>query len=76
MLFKFLILAVIFFLIYTMLFKKSKKEMPHKKRNGKKKVSGDIMLECTKCETFVSEDEAILKDGKFYCSKECALGIS
>lgn len=43
------------------------------KKQGKKKISGDTMLECSECATFVSENEAIIKDGKFYCSKECAL---
>ncbi|DAB32133.1 MAG TPA: Prokaryotic metallothionein, partial [Sulfurospirillum sp. UBA11407] len=32
----------------------------------------DIMIECSECTTFVSESEAIIKDGKFFCSKQCA----
>jgi len=73
MLIKGLMLAGIFFVIYIMFFKKSPKEVQSKRRSKKKSApKGDIMMECERCETFVSEDEAIIKDGKFYCSKECA----
>jgi uncharacterized protein len=30
------------------------------------------MIECAKCTTFVSDKEAIIKDGHFFCSRECA----
>jgi len=70
---KFLLLIGVFFVIYIIFFKKSKKEIPTgKKRSKKVPPEGDIMMECAKCETFVGEDDAIIKDGKFYCSKECA----
>ncbi len=73
MIFKLLIFAVIVFLVYTLLFKNSRGivEKPNKKEK-KKKIDGDTMVECTKCSVFVSETDAIIKDGKFYCSKECA----
>ena len=72
MLIKALALAAIFFIIYIMFFKKSNKEVQSKRKSKKPAPKGDIMMECAKCETFVSEDEAIIKDGKFYCSKKCA----
>ncbi len=73
MLMKALLLGVIFFIIYIMFFKKSVKEQPVSRKKNKKNIpKGDIMVECVECETFVSEDEAIIKDGKFYCSKKCA----
>jgi len=73
MLMKALLLGVIFFIIYTIFFKKSAKEQTiNRKKNKKETQKGDIMVECVECETFVSEDEAIIKDGKFYCSKKCA----
>ena len=69
MIFKFLIFAVIMFIIYTLFFKKSEqKQKPAKKREE----DGEVMVECSKCSTFVSKDEAIIKNGQFYCSKECA----
>jgi len=72
MIIKFLALVAVLFVIYIAFFKKSNKEVRRKKSNGKKNITGDTMLECANCETFVSEDESIIKDGKFYCSKECA----
>lgn len=73
MLLKILSLIAIFFIIYIMFFKKSNKEIPaNKKKNTKNIPKGDIMMECKECETFVSEDEVIIKDGKYYCSKKCA----
>lgn len=33
----------------------------------------DEMVECPTCKTYVSKDEAILSNGKAYCSKECLL---
>jgi len=73
MLMKALALVVIFIIIYILFFKKSKKEVQNnRKKNRKQAPKGDIMMECKKCETFVSEDEAIIKDGNFYCTKTCA----
>ncbi len=73
MLIKALALAAVFLVIYIMFFKRSKEEVQHKRKRSKNQApKGDVMMECEKCETFVSEDEAIIKDGKFYCSKQCA----
>ena len=30
------------------------------------------MVECQKCGLFISSKDAIIKNGKYYCSKECA----
>lgn len=73
MLLKVLALIAIFFIIYIMFFKKSNKEIQsNRKKNRKEVPKGDVMMECKECETFVSEDEVIIKDGKYYCSKKCA----
>lgn len=69
MLIKFLALVAVLFIIYVAFFKKNKKE-GH--ANKKKEITGDTMLECSQCGTFVTEDDSIIKDGKFFCSKECA----
>jgi uncharacterized protein len=62
MLFKILLLAAVIGGIYYFFIKK------------RPQISKDseIMVECNKCGTFVSNKEAIIKDGKYYCSKECA----
>ena len=74
MIFKLLIFAVIIFIVYTLFFKNSRGNVQDKTKTRKRdnKNDSDTMVECAKCSVFVSEKDAIIKDGKFYCSKECA----
>ncbi len=67
MIIKYLIFALVIWILYIIFFKTSKKE-----KKEKKNIDGDTMVECSNCSVFVSQSEAIIKDGKFYCSKECA----
>ena len=71
MIFKLLVFAVVVFIVYTLFFKTSRGKVEQPKKKNRKN-DGETMVECTKCSVFVSEKEAIIKDGKFYCSKECA----
>ncbi|ADV47160.1 PP0621 family protein [Nitratifractor salsuginis] len=42
------------------------------KAKGKDPVeSGEELVECSKCSTYVVKREAILFKGKYYCSAEC-----
>ncbi len=68
MILKILIAAVVLFLIYIVLFKKDR-EKDIKKENNEK--IEDIMVECPGCSIFVSKKEAILSNGRYFCSKEC-----
>ena len=69
MIFKVLAIIVVLFLVYLIFFKKGReKEIVQAKKN--EKIS-DEMVECPTCKTYVSQNEAILSNGKFYCSKEC-----
>jgi len=34
-------------------------------------TSAHKMLSCSKCKTHIPENEAIIHNGKVYCSKEC-----
>ena len=68
MILKVLAVILIIFLIYILLFKKNREKEISKKNNGK---ITDEMVECPTCKTYVSQKEAILSNGKFYCSKEC-----
>ena len=61
------VIAVLFF-VYLIFFKKGREANITKKSNDKVE---DIMVECPTCKTFVSKEEGILSNGKFYCSKEC-----
>jgi len=58
---KLLVLGAVLYLIYTFLFKK------------KTKVENEVqdLVECAKCGTFIASDEAIKKNGLYFCSKEC-----
>ncbi len=60
---KLLTFAAIMYVIYIMFFKN--------KKNINNDEQIDTMVECTKCGTFVSKDEAIISNGQYYCSKEC-----
>jgi uncharacterized protein len=67
MIFKILTLAVVIFLVYIVFFKKSRENNIQKRNNEKI----DTMCECPACGTFVTKDDAVLSNGKYYCSKEC-----
>ena len=60
--FKILILVGIILIIYILFFKKPKD----------KNTKEEIMLECDKCGTYISQNEAINKGEKHFCSNECA----
>ena len=67
MVIKLLLLGVVLFGVYLLFFKKNR-EKNIKKKNEE---ITDTMVECPKCGTYVSKDDAILSNGKYYCSKEC-----
>ncbi len=69
MLVKVLAVGVVLFLVYIVFFKKNREQ--NIKDSGKYDQITDTLEECPKCGTFVSKDEAILSNGKYYCSKEC-----
>jgi len=67
----------ILFMIYLLFFRKknpnvSDKKESDKKQNKKERELEEVMVGCEVCDTFISTKDAIIKDGKFYCSKECA----
>jgi len=70
MIFKFLTIAVVLFLVYIVFFKKNR-EANMKNKSDKYDEITDTMIECPSCGTFVSKDDAILSNGKYFCSKEC-----
>lgn len=69
MIFKIIFVILILFIIYLIFFKKSRKT-----GNKSDNLITDEMVECPSCRTYVSQRDAILSNGKFYCSKEC-LGV-
>jgi len=65
---KILLLALVLFVVYIVFFKKSREKDIKKKKYDE---ITDTMVECPKCGTYVSKDDAILSNGKYFCSKEC-----
>ena len=64
---KLVLLGVVLFGVYLIFFKK-KRESDIKKKNEE---ITDTMVECPRCGTYVSKDDAILSSGKYFCSNEC-----
>jgi len=69
MILKLIAVGAVLFLVYIVLFKKDR-EKDVKKEDEKIE---DVMVECPSCNTFVSKKEAILSNGKYFCSKDCLL---
>ena len=66
---KLLLLGVVLFGVYLIFFKKNReKDIRNQKKNEE---ITDTMVECPKCGTYTSKDDAILSSGKYFCSKEC-----
>ena len=78
--FKLLLTAAIIAGIYFFFIKKpqvtehrrKKAEEATRKRPETRCEEEDTMVPCAKCGTYVATDEAIIKDGRYYCSKSCA----
>lgn len=64
MIFKVLIFGVVAFLIYKFFIAKKKKE-------DNSEMIEDTMTACPTCGTYISKDEAILSNGKYFCSQKC-----
>ena len=47
-----------------------KKFMSQVPASSSKKKTGQKMLACSVCETYIPEQDAITKNGKIFCSKE------
>lgn len=70
-LFNLAVVVIVGYIIYIKFFKKPKQTIEQDKEEFKQ-VDNSIMVSCDKCGTFATTGDSIAKDGKFYCSKECA----
>ncbi len=68
MVFKLIAFLAALFLIYIVFFRKSRVGNIKDKKHDE---IADTMVECPTCKTYVSKDDAILSNGKYFCSKEC-----
>lgn len=71
MIFKVLAILVALFLVYLVFFKKGREKDVGSLNKKKDEKISDEMFECPSCGTYISKNEAILSNGKFYCSAEC-----
>ena len=55
---KLLVFGVVLYLIYTFLFKKKKAKVDNEVQD---------LVECAKCGTFIASNEAIKKNGFYFC---------
>lgn len=65
MIFKILLLGIALYLIYKFFFNKKTK------LDNETKQIEEELIDCPKCGTYVSKQDAILSNGKYYCSNEC-----
>ncbi|MDD5716611.1 MAG: PP0621 family protein [Sulfuricurvum sp.] len=66
---KFLLLIGFLAAVYFLFFKK-KTLIPPSSDNSQE----EAMIPCAQCGTYVQVKEALMRDGKYYCSHECMKG--
>ena len=67
-----IVVGVLIVLVYFLFIKK--KPLPgenQKPKNKKEKLNEDDMVECKKCGTYITLNDALLKEGQYFCSDEC-----
>ena len=66
------VIGVIAFIYYVFI----KKKPIQKSADAQKKetTKANEMVECSKCHIYCELDDAILSNGKYYCSDECLRG--
>lgn len=70
MILKFLLIIGVIALVYFMFIKK-KPQVQNQDAKKKDESQSNEMIECSTCKIYCSLDDALLSNGKYYCSKEC-----
>jgi uncharacterized protein len=73
MILKVLLIGAVIYVVYIMFFKQKGPQKQPKQSNPKQKAQADEMVECAECSLYVEISEAILSNGKYYCSNECII---
>lgn len=68
---KILVLIAILYVVYHLFFKKKTSVASGGHGNNSQKLQDNDMVQCSKCQIYTEVNEAILSNGKYYCSKEC-----
>jgi uncharacterized protein len=71
MILKLLLVIGVIAIIYFMFIKKKPTVTKKTQQQKKKNEAVDEMVECSSCGVYVTLSEAILSNGKYYCSREC-----
>lgn len=68
---QYLVVIGLIALVYFFFIKKKpiRNQEPPKKKN--EKLQGNDLVQCPSCGVYTEVDEALLSNGKYYCSKEC-----
>ena len=69
MILKILLVIGVIALVYFMFIKK--KTLASRSDDKNTKLQPNDMIECKQCGIYVEVSEAILSNGKYYCSQEC-----
>lgn len=67
MILKFLLVVAVIAIVYFLFIKKK----PLQKNKQDKRDTPSDMVECVSCGTYVTLEDAIISDNKYYCSMEC-----
>jgi uncharacterized protein len=69
---KLLVIALVLGAIYYFFFRtpKPKPDQNNTTKKNQDKIE-DAMSECPSCGTFVSVDDSFIKNGQYFCSKNC-----
>ena len=69
---KLLLTIIVIVTVYFLFFKKSRLSSAKQKPAGKTSIDSDnTMIECPVCGTYMTADEAYIKNGHYFCSKTC-----
>ena len=71
MILKILLVAAVIAVVYFMFIKKKPTLAKSENEQKKEKKESSEMVECSTCGIYCSLDDAILSNGKYYCSQEC-----
>lgn len=65
-----IVIGVLIALVYFIFIKKKPLAGENQKKKNDK-LNDDDMVECKKCGTYITLNEALLKEGQYFCSDEC-----
>ena len=71
MLLKILLVIAVIAAVYVLFFKTKPLKQNAPKKGDKPEIEGSDTVECVVCGTYVAMEDAILSNGKYYCSQEC-----